>query len=152
KHELVLSNSNSASIGRILPGFSYMFTEGSDIKVILDALSSVTRIEVLSSPQVMVLNNQQASLQVGNQVPILTEQAVSTANSGAPIVNSVQYQATGVILKVTPRVNLGGNVLMDISQEVSDVSDATSSSIDSPTIEQRKISSTVAVKDGETIA
>jgi general secretion pathway protein D len=68
------------------------------------------------------------------------------------VVNSVLYQNTGVILQVTPRINRGGEVMMDISQEVSNVNNTTSSNIDSPTIEQRKITTTVAVQDGETVA
>jgi general secretion pathway protein D len=67
-------------------------------------------------------------------------------------VNSIDYRATGVILKITPRVNQGGMVTMDISQEVSDVSKTDTSTLDSPTISQRKIDSTIAVQDNETIA
>lgn len=151
-HSIVLSDTKTAAIASALPGFSYVFTGGSDIKVILDALSDITRVKVLSSPQLLVLNNQTATLQVGDQVPIVTQQAVSTVTTGAPIVNSVQYQATGVILRVTPRVNRGGVVMMDITQEVSNVTTTTSSDINSPTIQQRKIASTVAIQDGETVA
>jgi len=129
---------------------AYAFT-GGNIKIILDALSTITKVDVLSSPQLMVLNNQTATLQVGYQVPIITQQAVSTETSGAPVVNSVQYENTGVILQVTPRVNRGGEVMMDITQEVSDVSSTVTSSTGSPMIEQRKITSTVAVQDGETV-
>jgi general secretion pathway protein D len=129
-----------------------MFTRGSNIQVILDALATLTHVEVVSSPQLMVLNNQTATLQVGDRVPIATEQAVGIVTSTSAIVNTIQYQDTGVILKVTPRVNRGGMVMMDISQEVSEVSSTTSSSIDSPTIQERKISSSVSVPDGETIA
>jgi general secretion pathway protein D len=150
-NQFVLSSSNSSDIAPTFPGFSYLFTT-SNIKIILDGLSTITHVEVLSSPQLMVLNNQTATLQVGDQVPIITQQAVSTLDQGAPIVNSVQYQNTGVILKVTPRVNRSGEVMMDISQEVSDVTTTTSSSIQSPTIQQRKISSSVAIQDGETVA
>src|SRR5439155_22370592 len=81
-----------------------------------------------------------------------TAQAVSTVTSTSPIVNSIEYEDTGVILKVTPRVNRGGLVLMDISQEVSQVSSTTTSSLNSPTIQQRKINSSVAIQDGETVA
>ncbi|MGV8995830.1 MAG: type II secretion system protein GspD [Parvibaculaceae bacterium] len=77
---------------------------------------------------------------------------MSVAAPGAPVVNSIQYYDTGVILKVTPRVNQGGMVMMDVSQEVSDVVETKTSTIDSPTIQQRKINSTVAVQDNETIA
>lgn len=149
-NQIVLSDSGSSSIAQSFPGFSYMFA-GSNIKVILDALATVTHVEVVSSPEVMVLNNQTANLQVGDRVPIITQQAVSTVTGDAPIVNSVEYEDTGVILKVTPRVNRGGMVMLDIAQEVSEVASATTSGIQSPTIQERKISSSVAVQDGETI-
>ena len=151
-HQITLSDTKSGAIASAFPGLSYVYTGGSNIQVILDALSNLTHVNVLSSPELLVLNNQTATLQVGDQVPIVTQQAVSTLTSTAPLVNSVQYQGTGVILKVTPRVNSGGMVMMDISQEVSNVTNTTSSNIDSPTIQQRKIASSVAVQDGETVA
>ena len=152
KHQLVLSNSSTAAITPAYPGFSYIFTPGNNIKIILNALSDVTHVEVISSPQVLVLNNQTATLQVGDQVPVATAQQQSTLVGNATLVNTIEYHDTGVILKVTPRVNQGGNVMMDISQEVSDVASTTSSTLDSPTIQLRKINSTVAVHDGETVA
>jgi general secretion pathway protein D len=152
QHALTLSDTKSSSIASVFPGFSYMFTRGTNIKVVLNALANLTRVEVTSSPQVLVLNNQTATLQVGDRVPIATEQAVGVTTANSAIVNSIQYQDTGVILKVTPRVNHGGLVMMDIAQEVSEVANTTSSNIDSPTIQQRKINSSVAVQDGQTIA
>ena len=116
------------------------------------ALSSLTKVQVISSPEVMVLNNQTATLQVGDQVPIATQQSQSVTDPDAPVVNSIQYHDTGVILDVTPRVNAGGMVTMDISQEVSDVTPTDTSTLNSPTIQQRKIKSTVAIQDGETVA
>ncbi len=152
EHTFVQSNTTSANITSMLPGFSYLFTQGTNIKVILDTLSTVTHVDVVSSPEVLVLNNHTATLEVGNQVPISTAQAVSVTAAQAPIVNSIGYLNTGVVLKVTPRVNQGGMVMMDISQEVSDPGPTTTSNIDSPTIQQRKIDSTVAIQDNETIA
>lgn len=152
RQQFVLSSASTSAIAPGLPGFAYTFTQGTDIRVTLDAISEITTVNVLSSPQILVLNNQTATLQVGNRVPIVTEQAVSTLTSDASVVNSVQYQDTGVILTVTPRVNQGGLVTMDISQEVSEVTSTTTSDIDSPTILQRKIETTVAVQDNETIA
>lgn len=154
KHEFSLSDSNGVNITPNLPGFSYMFTEGSNIKVILSALSQVTHVEVMSSPEVMVLNNNTAVLEVGNQVPISTGQAVSTLSSTAPIVNSIEYHATGVILKVTPGVNKSGMVTMDVSQEVSDVApdDDQNTTLGTPTFSERKIQSTIVIQDGETVA
>jgi general secretion pathway protein D len=85
-------------------------------------------------------------------VPIATQSAVSIGDPDAPIVNSIQFRDTGVILEVTPRVNASGLVVLDVFQEVSDVIATTTSDIDSPTIQQRSIESTVAVQSGDTVA
>ncbi len=134
-----------------LPGFILSKGTGA-IRYALDALQSVTNVRVLSSPQVVVLDNEPARLQVGNLVPFLSQSATSTTQAGAPIVNSVDYRETGVILNVTPRVNAGGLVTLDISQEVSDVqTGVTTAGLNSPTFLQRKIKSRVVVQDGQTI-
>ena len=67
----------------------------------------------------------------------------------APIVNSVSYRDTGVILSITPRIHESGRVFLKIEQEVSSVATTTTSSIDSPTIKQRRVKTTVQVNDGE---
>jgi len=150
---VTLSEATSGAVASRFPGFSVLTSAANaNIQAVLNALESVTKVNVLSSPQLMVLNNQTATLQVGDQVPIATQSAVSTTVTGAPVVNTIQFRDTGVILKVTPRVNEGGLVLMDISQEVSDVTRTTTSNIDSPTIQQRKINSAVSVQSGQTIA
>ena len=133
------------------PGFSFVFA-GSDARVVLNALTEITDVQVISSPQLMVLDNQSARLQVGDQVPIATQSSVTVNDPDAPIVNSIQFRDTGVILEVTPRVNAGGLVVLDVLQEVSDVVETTTSDIDSPTIQQRFIESTVAVQSGDTVA
>ena len=119
--------------------------------MILQALSELTRVQVLSSPNLLVLNNQSARIQVGDQVPIATQSAVSTISPGAPQVNSIEYRDTGVILNITPRVNASGLVLLDMAEEVSNANTTTTSSISSPTISQRRVRSSVAVSDGQTI-
>ncbi|HEY4078744.1 MAG TPA: type II secretion system secretin GspD [Rhizomicrobium sp.] len=150
KHSAELGEGKTNALVQNFPGFSYMFSEA-DTNVVLNALTSLTTVNVLSSPELFVLNNHTASLQVGDQVPITTQSAVSIETANAPLVNSVEYRDTGVILKVTPRVNDSGLVLLDIAQEVSDVASTDTSNIDSPTIQQRRIASTVAVQDGQTI-
>ena len=137
---------------RVFPGFSFFFDNGRSIAAALNALETRTKVKVLSAPKLMVLNNQTAALQVGDQVPVATQSAVGVVNPDSPIVNSIEYRDTGVILKVTPRVNAGGLVLLDIAQEVSDVATTSTSSINSPTISTRRISTSIAVQDGQTIA
>lgn len=149
---ITLSESPSGGISPQFPGFSYLFTGRTDIRAVLNALESITDVDVISSPKLMVLNNREASLQIGDQVPIAVQSSVGVTDPNAPIVNAVQFRDTGVILKITPRVNKNGLVLLDVEQEVSDVIPTTTSGIDSPTIQQRKISSTIAVRSGETIA
>jgi general secretion pathway protein D len=135
----------------VFPGFAYIY-QSSNAKIVLNALDAVTNVNVISSPQLMVLDNRSATLQVGDEVPIITQSAVSVTDPAAPIVNSVELRDTGVILTVTPRVNTSGGVELDIEQEVSDVVPTTTSNIDSPTIQQRKVKSSVSVHDGGTIA
>ena len=150
--DLTLSEAVGGNAAQIFPGFSYLFQVGDDVRLVLNALESVTDVNVISSPLLMVLDNQTARLQVGDQVPVATQSAVSVTDPDAPIVNQIQFLDTGVILNVTPRVNAGGMVIMEIEQQVSDVVPTTTSGIDSPTIRQRQIASTVAVQSGETIA
>ncbi|MCH7794003.1 MAG: type II secretion system secretin GspD [Proteobacteria bacterium] len=148
---ITFSTLSTGAVASAFPGFSYFFN-GNDARVVLNALAKITDVRVISSPQLMVLDNQSARLQVGDQVPIATQSAVSITDPDAPIVNTIQFRDTGVILEVTPRVNASGLVVLDVFQEVSDVISTTTSAIDSPTIQQRSIQSTVAVQSGDTIA
>jgi general secretion pathway protein D len=149
---LTLSSAATGAVTSSFPGLSYLFTGSTNIRAVLNTLETITTVRVISSPKLVTLNNHEAQLQVGDEVPIATQSAVSVTNPGAPIVNSVQMQDTGVILSVTPRVNKNGLVQLDITQEVSNSVPTTTSGIDSPTIQQRRLSTTVVVKNGDTIA
>lgn len=138
-------------IGALLPGFGFTLEGDSRARFIIDALSALTEVNMISSPNVIVLNNQSAQLRVGDEVPIVTQTTTSTLTTNPLIVNTVQYRSTGVTLDVTPRVNASGMITIEISQEVSDVTVTTTSSINSPTIQNRSILSTVSVKNGETV-
>ncbi len=133
------------------PGLSVLF-QGNSASVAINALNSVTDVNVVSSPSLMVVDNQEARLQIGDEVPIATQQVRDTTNPDAPVVNTISFRDTGIILTVKPRVNKSGQVVLDIEQEVSTVSNTTTSGIDSPTISTRKIETSVVVTDGETIA
>ena len=135
----------------VYPGFNYAFT-GTDFQATLSALNSITDVTVLSAPSIMVQNNQTAHLQVGDEVPIVTQTATSVTESNAPLVSSIELRETGVILEVTPRINASGLVVLDVNQEVSTVRPTTTSGIDSPTIQKLEFTSTVAVRSANTIA
>ncbi|MFH6783925.1 MULTISPECIES: type II secretion system secretin GspD [Methylobacterium] len=140
-----------AAAARGIPGFNYLLN-AADFNVVLNALQGVTRVNVISSPNITVLDNRTAKLQVGDQVPIIKQTGQSALTAGAPILNQIEMKDTGVILSVTPRVNKNGLVVLDINQEVSDVVPTTTSQIDSPTIRQRRVATSVAVNDGHSLA
>jgi general secretion pathway protein D len=134
------------------PSTEPFFTLSKSPNYAISALAAVTKVKVLSAPQIIVLDNEPARLQVGQQVPVLTGTATSTLAANAPVVNSVDYHSTGVIMQVTPRVNSGGLVTLDIAQEVSDVAaQATNSVTGSPTFDDQTFRTRVAVQDGQTV-
>ncbi|MFQ5953718.1 MAG: type II secretion system secretin GspD [Kiloniellales bacterium] len=141
----------SPVITPLLPGFSFTLHGTSRTRFIIDTLSALTEVNMISSPNVLVLDNQVARLRVGDEVPIVTQTTTSAVTDTPLIVNTVQYRSTGVTLEVTPRVNASGLVTLEIAQEVSDVAVTTTSNIDSPTIQNRSILSTVVVQDAETV-
>jgi general secretion pathway protein D len=132
------------------PGFSALL-DSSDVVAVFNALERITDVNVISSPHLLVLDNQTALLQVGDEVPIATQQAQSVTDPDAPLVNSIEQRDTGVILSVTPRVNASGLVFMEIEQESSRPVQTVTSELDSPTIQQRRVASTVAVQSGEAV-
>jgi general secretion pathway protein D len=141
----------TGTIAGTLSGLSY-FINAASIKVLLNALSTVTNVDILSQPSLMVLENKKATLQVGDEVPILTQTQQSAAVTGTPTIsNAVSYRNTGILLGITPRVGNDGRVLLDIEQEVSDTKSNTTSGIDSPSFTQRRVKTTISVRDGETI-
>ena len=145
------SNALTGGVASVFPGFNYAVNAAS-IAATLSALNAITRVNVISTPSLMVLDNKTARLQIGDQVPITTQTATSTVTAQTAIVNSITMQDTGVILSVTPRINESGRVQLEIEQEVSAVVKTTSSGIDSPTIQQRRVKTTVVVNDGEVLA
>jgi general secretion pathway protein D len=147
-----LPNTAAASLNLNFPGFFLGGTGAGGAPFAIQALQQITTVNVLSSPQLLVLDNQPARLQVGAVVPYLSQTSQSTIVSNAPIVSSINYQQTGVIMEVTPRVNSGGLVTLDIMQDVSSVaSGVTTPGIQSPTFNERNVNSRVVVQDGQTV-
>ena len=143
----------SQMLNAVLPGGNFLLGPQSNPRVVINALRNITDVKVLSSPSVVVLDNQVATLLVGDQVPVETQSATILTNSNTPIVNSINYINTGVILRVLPRVNANGNVTLDVEQEVSGVVGGSSSTAQSltPTVSQRQVKSAVAVATGQTV-
>ena len=144
--------SKTGTVSSQFPGFSFTYVIP-DVEVAINALGTVSDINIISSPKLLTLNNRPAILQVGDQVPVIVQSATGIRDADDPtIVNSVQFRDTGIVLRATPRIGKSGMVFVDIHQEVSEAVETKTSGIDSPTIQQRKLSTTVAVHDGESIA
>jgi hypothetical protein len=132
-----------------LPGFNFIIS-GSNSNITIDALSRITDVQVLSSPSLVVQDNSEAILTVGDEIPIVTRTTQGIENPDAPVVANIEYRDTGVILEVRPRINTNNVVTLEISQEVSRVL-PTDRRDENPIITQRRISSKVNVTSGQTV-
>ncbi|WP_051543025.1 type II secretion system secretin GspD [Thiothrix lacustris] len=134
-------------------GFSFSATLGAErVMGAINALARESKVRVLSSPSILVLDNQTASIKVGDQQPVFTGSLSTPSGSGSTLTTAttVQYKDTGVSLQVTPHVNTNGLVKMDIQQDITDVGEVDSATGNRSFL-QRNIKSNVAVKSGETI-
>lgn len=133
----------------MLPGFNLLLGAEANPKLVLNALSTLTTVKVLSAPSLVVADNEPAILEVGDQVPISTGSTVTGLN----VVNSVSRQNTGIILKVLPHVHPNGSIELEIEQEVSNVVNPGGVNAQNltPTISQRRIHSTVGTSSGQTV-
>jgi general secretion pathway protein D len=140
-----------AFLQRVLPGYNLLLGHEAQPTVILNALSQLTDVKVLSAPSLVVMDNQPALLQVGNEIPLSTGSAnvLTTSNT---IVNTIERRNIGVILKVWPRVRANGAIQLEIEQEISNVANPndTANAL-TPTLTQRRVRSTVAIQSGQTV-
>jgi len=149
-----LTDAAAVAAGASTGGFAYALA-GNNIKLLVNALAQDNKINVISSPSLMVLNNQEANINVGDRVPTPTGTStnLNSGSAGTPFVTStIQYQDSGVTLKVRPRVNAGGLVIMEIVQEISTPTKTTVGGVETFSFAQRKIQSQVAVAGGDTLA
>ena len=120
---LLTTGTSIAGITPTVPGFALSWVTGQFLAAgdPRPACPKSPQTRVISTPRLLVLSNQTARLQVGDVVPIITQSATSTITSNPLVLNNVTYKETGVVLEVTPRVNAGGYVTIDVNQSVSDV-------------------------------
>ena len=138
----------AAGLTQLTPGLSYALTDSTGgIKAVLNALATDNKVNVLSSPHIMVADNQTAKIQVGDSVPVQGQS--TTTNTG--VVTSVQYLDPGVILSVTPRINSSGLVNLDVTQEFSIPGAVNAALANSPTVSKRSAKTQVTVQSGETM-
>src|SRR5215469_16317129 len=151
----LVNAAGDVALNRALPGFNFLVGAGATPNGILNALHAITEVKVLSNPSIVVIDNQVATLQVGDEIPIQTGTAtVLTGNN--TVATTTDYRSTGIILRVVPRINANGNVRLDIEQEISNPLPATNAQTTSnnpltPTVSTRKVRSSIAVASGQTV-
>jgi len=148
----------TASIGG--SGLATAFTSDSRrIRSTINALASSNRARVLSNPKIMARNGETATIQVGQEVPIITSQqttggSTSTGIFGPSVPNvlqTVQYRSTGVILKVRPIIYSGNRLDLEVQQEVSSAARTETGVASSPTIATRRVETKLSLRDGSTV-
>ncbi|WOJ90159.1 type II secretion system secretin GspD [Methylocapsa polymorpha] len=147
----VMNTVGSLPLSTTQPGFNLLLGSKYTPQVIINALHDYTTTKVLSNPSLVVIDNQVATLTVGDQVPISTGSAtVLTTNN--TVVNTIDYKNTGIILRILPRINSNGNVLLDVEQEISQCQNCQPNNPNlTPTISERKVKSSILVADSQTV-
>ncbi len=134
-------------------GLSYSFvSQTANLQAMVSALASANRAKILSTPRLLVLDNKDATIQVGQDVPTVTSEISTTTTTTATpsVLRSISYRSTGVMLKVKPTINTEGLVTLDINQEVSET--GAPGVGDSPIILTRRITTSITVGHGQTVA
>ena len=134
-------------LAAVAPGFSYTVRSANEVRAVVNALAEESLVNVISTPSVLVLDNHTAAIHVGDQQPIQSRQLVT---DGGNITSSIEYKDTGVKLEVTPSVNDGGLVTLDVKQSVTDVGPEDAATGQRSFLE-RDISSRIAVRSGESV-
>lgn len=132
-------------------GFNYKVigSAGGVPRLLLNALASDNKATILSAPRISARNGEQATIQVGQEVPIVTSQATGSATLG--VLQTVQYRSTGVILRVKPIIHSGDQIDLDVFQEVSAAQSTTTGVNNSPTIGTRKLETKLSLRNGSTV-
>ena len=133
------------------PGFVYQFlTDAARFRALITAFASENKVNILSNPRLMVLDNQEATIQVGTDISIATSEVTSAESTVTS--TSYQYRTTGVLLRVKPTINTEGLLTLNISQEVSEQVPGTGGSNPNPNILTRRINTSVVAAHGGSIA
>lgn len=147
----VLKGASAALQG--LGGFSFMARDALNIfRGTVNLLAAEGKVEVLASPHIMAANNQEARIQIGQDVPILVAQSTAVVTAPAIQTNQVEYRSVGIILGVRPQINAKGLITLEIIQEVSNVAtQATGTVTGSPTFDVRQAKTQLITGDNQTI-
>ncbi len=148
----ILKGASAALQG--IGGFTFAARDANnEFRVVINMLAAKGLVQVLASPHIMAGNNQEARIQIGQEVPILTSQAIPIIGQTTSLqTQTVSYRSTGIILMVRPQINAKGMITLDISQEVSAIdASAPATGVNSPTFLVRQAKTSLTTADNQTI-
>ncbi len=137
--------------GQPKKGFSFTVYRGLDPRALIAALAEVSEVHILSNPVILATDNKEAKIQIGQEVPTISQSVVNTSAQTPNITQNIQYRDVGIILGVKPHINSSGLVKMEVTQEISSVSSQTVKGVTSPVFTKRKIETSLVVQDGHTV-
>ncbi len=142
---------NGLAVGAIKGTFTFKGQQFLSVGALLHALQTDSDVNVLSTPNILTMDNQKAEIMVGQNVPFITGQTQNAVTGSQTLFNSVNRQDVGIKLSLTPQIASDDNVRLDVNQEISDVIASTSANAAGPTTSKRSASTTVVVKDRQTM-
>lgn len=148
---LGLAQMNGLAVGAIKGTFTYKGTEYLNIGALLHALQTDSDVNVLSTPNILTMDNQKAEIMVGQNVPFLTGQTQNATTGTGTLFNTIERRDVGIKLTLTPQISSDDNVRLEVNQEISDVIASSSLNAAGPTTSKRSASTTVVVKDRQTM-
>ncbi len=129
-------------------GFNLRLQDGETVRALINLFATDGAVRIRSRPSLVVASGHTARLDVGDQIPVVSASSRSVEQSDAPVIRTVEYRRTGLLLEILPTVKAGGQLDIELSQTLSEALRTTTSAIDSPTIRSRSLHTTVSLKDG----
>ena len=141
------------AVGAVKGSFTFKGVEFANVGALLVALQGDTDVNVLSTPNILTTDNQEAEIMVGENIPFITGQTQSAVTGGGSVLSTIERQDVGITLKLTPQITSDDNVRLDVYQEISSVTETPGldPNVVGPSTNKRFANTTVIVKGGETI-
>jgi general secretion pathway protein D len=146
-----LAAMSGLAVGAVKGTFTYKGVEYLNVGALLHALQTDSDVNVLSTPNILTMDNQKAEIMVGQNVPFITGQTQNATTGSGTLFNSVERKDVGIKLQLTPQISSDDNVRLEVNQEISDVIATSTTNPAGPTTSKRSASTTVVVKDGQTM-
>jgi general secretion pathway protein D len=146
-----LAQMSGLAVGAIKGTFTFQGKQYLSVGALLHALQTDGNVNVLSTPNLLTMDNQKAEIMVGQNVPFITGQTQNAVTGSQTLFNTVNRQDVGIKLSLTPQIASDDNVRLEVNQEISDVIASTLTNLAGPTTSKRSASTTVVVKDRQTM-